>query len=96
MTTTRYTSNNSGGDWWLTDDDWFALASAGWNVEWVAEQEHYLRFGAKERWLGALATTATRDLPEAQAIAEWEELTGKSAESEGCSCCGEPHFFSEE
>lgn len=97
MTTTKYTSNNSGGDWWLTDEDWFALAAAGWNVKWVAEQEFYQRFGGPtDRWLGALAKEATRDLPEAQAIAEWEQITGKYAGAEGCPCCGEPHFFSED
>lgn len=30
----RYSSNNSGGDWWLTDEDWLALERAGWSVEW--------------------------------------------------------------
>jgi hypothetical protein len=30
----EYSSNNSGGEWWLTDKDWVALEKAGWNVEW--------------------------------------------------------------
>lgn len=30
----EYDSNNSGGDWWLSDDDWKALDAAGWNVHW--------------------------------------------------------------
>lgn len=30
----EYGSNNSGGSWWLTDKDWFALEKAGWDVEW--------------------------------------------------------------
>ncbi len=96
MTTTRYTSNNSGGDWWLKDQDWFNLAAAGWNINWVAEDPSYQRWGAKDRWLGALATTATRDLPERMAIAEFEHITGQRADDEGCSCCGQPHYFSEE
>ncbi len=25
----EYSSNNSGGDWWLKDEDWFALEKAG-------------------------------------------------------------------
>lgn len=29
-----YRSNNSGGGWWLSADDWHALDEAGWNVHW--------------------------------------------------------------
>lgn len=29
-----YSSNNSGGSWWLSDKDWKALEKAGWLVEW--------------------------------------------------------------
>lgn len=31
----EYSSNNSGGDWWLSDDDWKNLESAGWKVKWI-------------------------------------------------------------
>jgi hypothetical protein len=30
----EYDSNNSGGRWWLTDEDWKALEAAGWKVQW--------------------------------------------------------------
>lgn len=30
----EYSSNNSGGDWWLKRGDWEALEKAGWRVEW--------------------------------------------------------------
>lgn len=30
-----YSSNNSGGSWWLRDEDWGALERAGWVVHWV-------------------------------------------------------------
>lgn len=30
----QYSSNNSGGDWWLSDADWIGLADAGWEVVW--------------------------------------------------------------
>lgn len=30
-----YSSNNSGGKWWLTDENWRALEAAGWVVDWV-------------------------------------------------------------
>lgn len=29
-----YSSNNSGGRWWLDDDDWINLEKAGWTVLW--------------------------------------------------------------
>lgn len=29
-----YSSNNSGGNWWLDDADWKKLEAAGWRVEW--------------------------------------------------------------
>ena len=31
----EYAPNNSGGDWWLSDDDWRALEKAGWIVAWA-------------------------------------------------------------
>jgi hypothetical protein len=34
MTYVEYYSNNSGGRWWLTDDDYRALEKAGWYVLW--------------------------------------------------------------
>lgn len=30
-----YDSNNSGGRWWLKDEDWKALEDAGWHVDWI-------------------------------------------------------------
>jgi hypothetical protein len=30
----EYSSNNSGGEWWLKDKDWIALEAAGWSVPW--------------------------------------------------------------
>lgn len=32
----EYDSNNSGGSWWLSDDDWRALEAAGWKVAWAS------------------------------------------------------------
>lgn len=34
-----YSSNNSGGDWWLSKDDWDALEAAGWNVHWYQSKD---------------------------------------------------------
>jgi len=80
-----YSSNNSGGSWWLTDENWEALEAAGWRVRW--------RMG---RWLGALATEAYREAPSVEhAKAEWTDIVGMDPDAEGCRCCGEPHWFRE-
>lgn len=90
-----YSSNNSGGSWWLKDEDWKRLEDGGWQVDWYKDQEDQL--GIREgRFLGALASYAHKDFPTVDmAIAEWEHLTGQWAEDEGCNCCGQPHYFSE-
>lgn len=38
---TRYSSNNSGGYWWLTDEHWKDLEAAGWRVMWNGHIEEY-------------------------------------------------------
>lgn len=90
----RYHSNNSGGSWWLTDSDWFHLEASGWVVEWFRDTRH---FGKGDRFLGALASSATRTgLSLEDAIAEFETITGACSTAEGCPCCGQPHEFYEE
>jgi hypothetical protein len=34
MNYVEYSSNNSGGSWWLKDHHWEALEQAGWKVAW--------------------------------------------------------------
>jgi hypothetical protein len=81
-----YSSNNSGGNWWLSDEDWIALEKAGWKVKW----EEY-------RFLGALAQEAYREgLSYDATIIEFERVTGQDAYEVGCECCGPPHSFSQE
>lgn len=90
----EYSSNNSGGNWWLSDEDWKNLESAGWVVNWFSEGlSPYVK---SDRFLGALATGATREgLSLDDAVAEFERVTGQDAYAGGCPCCGEPHFFEE-
>lgn len=91
----EYSSNNSGGDWWLKDADWIALEDAGWTVEWCRNRkDSFFRPDKGGRWLGALATRAEKefDSPE-EGISEWESITGQTATDEGCNCCGPPHNF---
>ena len=78
-----YSSNNSGGHWWLKDKDWKNLEKAGWTVEW-AKDNYYKKtaLDSSNRWLGALATAAYKDFPTIKmAIAEWERsiARGRSA-----------------
>lgn len=93
----KYSSNNSGGSWWLSDEDWLNLEKAGWEIDWYKNHSGslFIKEG-QDRFLGALASGATREgLSLNMAVAEWENITGQSSEDEGCSCCGEPHSFYE-
>lgn len=84
MGTLFYTSNNSGGDWWLSDRDWVALEKAGWHIYWRLSG----------RWLGALATQAAKHFEyEKVGIAEFEAITKQDSKELGCNCCGKPHYF---
>lgn len=37
----EYNSNNSGGSWWLEDEDWYELEKNGWKVAWYKEDYDY-------------------------------------------------------
>lgn len=93
----EYDSNNSGGRWWLKDEDWKALEAAGWEVNWFRNQQSKLfQPGEDGRWLGALASNAIRrGMGLREAADEWERLTGGCATDAGCACCGPPHRFTE-
>lgn len=86
MKVLEYSSNNSGGGWWLTDQNWRDLEKAGWVVDWQ-----------QKRFLGALATEAKREIKENETLSaillEFEKITGEDISDEGCSCCGCPHNF---
>lgn len=100
MVRVQYDSNNSGGRWWLKDEDWFNLQEAGWVIHWVKDKTYSSgRSMADEdgRWLGALAVSAHRDeLPLELAEAEFGYITGQNTDAEGCPCCGSPHYFWEQ
>lgn len=93
----EYNSNNSGGRWWLTGEDWKALESSGWEVRWFSNQtDTIFKPDSEGRWLGALASRAIRNnLSLREAVDEWERVTGKSSTEAGCPCCGNPHRFTE-
>ncbi len=45
----EYSANNSGGHWWLKDEDWQALETAGWRVRWASLENAYDEKGNYER-----------------------------------------------
>ena len=81
---TIYDTNNSGGSWWLNEEDWMRLEKAGWIIEWK-----------KEDWLGTKATRALFLGSYSEAVHSFETVLGMNADEEGCPCCGQPHSFSE-
>ena len=139
----EYESNNSGGSWWLKDEDWIAMEKAGWDVgwgdRWFCHSKSFLRRGrvnaefmrppccrkekfvpgsgyptvqgecnghrsyvsyddivrnGEPRFFGCLAMRASKDFASiADAIKEFEEITGQDTSDEGCNCCGPPHTF---
>lgn len=95
----EYRSNNSGGRWWLNDDDWEKLEQAGWQVDWYSDPEIRKGFGFAQgdRFLGAKATVARKYFSKmGDAIREWEAITNENSSDLGCNCCGAPHSFSSE
>lgn len=95
MINVKYSSNNSGGSWWLSDNDWHKLEAAGWKVNWAKDRkDSFMHEEGQERWLGALATSAEKSFETpADAIREFETVTGQHAGAGGCNCCGAPHSF---
>ena len=76
-----YSSNNSGGTWWLSYQDWKNLEAAGWEIDQQRTHNGFYREAAKE--LDSVA----------DAILDFEKIVGQSASDEGCNCCGPPHSF---
>lgn len=97
----EYSSNNSGGHWWLSDTDWENLEKAGWIVEWIRNSNNL--FARGDRFLGALATSASLVLECGEdedpinsfriVLESFEKLLGQSVTDQGCNCCGSPHYF---
>ncbi len=91
----EYSSNNSGGKWWLTDDNWRALEATGWAVAWHKDEPKEQRFTPGDRELGALAHDASKQFETpGEAMRDFEKATGANVMDDGCDCCGPPHSFS--
>jgi len=99
----KYRTNNSGGSWWLSDEDWKKLEEAGWKVDWVHKSgSFYNKFSDGNRYMGAPAVAAefevTSDLSPRtvfkDVIRVFEDALQVDVTEEGCNCCGPPHGFS--
>ena len=91
----RYSTNNSGGSYWLGQKDWDALEKAGWLVEWSAWER------GRRDWdwgsdVPAHYAWAPAGMTEDQARVSFTDATGQSSWEEGCNCCGVPHNFYED
>lgn len=97
----NYDSNNSGGRWWLKDEDWFNLEKAGWVIAWIRlDPSPDIKVDEDGRWLRTLARKAfliveasSQIVAEGIGIESFEQITGQDVNSEGCSTCGSPHYF---
>ena len=92
-----YESNNSGGYWWLSDEEWGQLEQHGWTVEWFKDSTFFSdRMDDQDRWLGALAKQASKKFTSMdEAKTEFAWATGQNPSDQGCWCCGRPHRFEE-
>lgn len=78
----RMRENNSGGDFWLTQEHYEKLFALGWEGEGVDPSNRY-----EGRVL------INRTLSPRMALAQFEDVTGYSPDEEGCGCCGQPFYF---
>lgn len=102
--TVNYDSNNSGGSWWLTDQDWINLEKAGWHIEWgglelenpnerIRKYENF-KEANKDRWLGSVAQSCHKEFNTIrESLVEFEKITNQNVSDRGCNCCGPPHSF---
>lgn len=99
----EYSTNNSGGSYWLKAKDWKRLAEAGWklfgfdNFEYDAQGKYVRDEDGLPKRKGSLPDNPHYAFKQfntiQEALREFEELTGQDVSDEGCNCCGPPHSF---
>lgn len=99
----EYDTNNSGGSYWLKNNDWEALRNAGWLLmDWDNAYYENGQYVADETGLPKVTRPAQLESAHyafkmfdsiSDAIKEFEKLTGQDVTDEGCNCCGPPHSF---
>lgn len=92
----EYKANNSGGQWWHTEEMLDELEAAGWQLRRF--DMHKMRTVPRDKtlYLGTTATSARKRFNSVEeAKAEFEAITGMYTDGKGCECCGPPHYFHE-
>lgn len=84
MSYIKMRENNSGGSFWLTEQNYKDLFALGWEGEGIDPTNRY-----DGRVL------INRVLSKRMALAQFEDVTGYSPDEEGCECCGQPFYFVE-
>lgn len=106
----EYSSNNSGGSFWVITKNWKKLEAQGWKLfnygSFIYKDgDHVIgKDGLPKRkgnnpgidtQFGQYAHYAFKIFNSPQeAITEFQEITGLDVSDEGCNCCGAPHSFS--
>lgn len=106
----EYSSNNSGGSWWVNTKQWKKLEKNGWKLfnsdDFLYTPKGDYQLGKdklpkrkepreKDSMFGQYAHYAFKFFSSpSEAIKEFESLTGLDTTDEGCNCCGAPHSFS--
>lgn len=80
----KFSENNSGGDYWLTQKNYEDLMAAGWTGEGINPDNRYDGRRLERRGVSRRV-----------ALAEFWDITGWDPDEEGCNCCGQPFYFTE-
>jgi hypothetical protein len=87
-----FSENNSGGCWWLKQEQYANL----FKVWWKPGRECYdgtVRGASRIIVLDAIDEDVALAAASKLAIMEWEKATGENADEIGCTCCGPPYQF---
>ncbi len=90
MHTVTLSQNNSGGSFWLSNEDFDNLIADGW----VEPEGQTSMFGRVSHDLTLDVPVADEDAAVTIAKIEFQRVTGQDPDDEGCNCCGPPFYFS--
>lgn len=93
--------NNSGGSFWLVQEDYESLLGAGWflDQEEIKKAKSFLddsfgqgKDGVPYSWRHGALKLQAESLREA--VESFESATGRDFWAQGCNCCGAPFTIS--
>lgn len=93
MQTVTLDQNNSGGYFWLSDEQFDALLADGWYVAEDSGQWRLNSYGKRAQNLKLDVPVEREDHAVTIAKIEFERITGEQADAIGCTCCGPPFDF---